>query len=85
MLPVNPPSQLLGCENAVLSGSGIHYHVPDFEGCLSIKSVVDGTAAWETEKRRFLLNEDCWLILNDRQRYTITIDALRPVKTFCLR
>ena len=60
MLQVNPPSQLLGCENAVLSGSGIHYHVPDFEGCLSIKSVVDGTAAWETEKRRFLLNLTCF-------------------------
>jgi AraC-like DNA-binding protein len=84
MLPVNPSSEHLGRENAVLSGRGARYYVPDFEGCLSIKSVVDGTAAWETENRRFLLNQDCWLILNDRQRYTITIDAIRPVTTFCL-
>ncbi len=84
MLPVNPPGEHLGRENAVLSGRGAHYYVPDFEGCLSIKSVMDGTAVWETEHRRFLLGEDRWLILNDRQRYTITIDALRPVTTFCL-
>jgi AraC family transcriptional regulator len=84
MLPVNPPADQLGRENAVLSGRGARYYVPDFEGCLSIKSVVNGMAVWETERRRFLLNEDRWLILNDHQRYTITIDALQPVTTFCL-
>ena len=83
MLPVNPPGERLGRENAVLSGRGAHYYVPDFEGCLSIKSVINGMAVWETEHRRFLLNEDRWLVLNDRQRYTITIDALQPVTTFC--
>jgi AraC-like DNA-binding protein len=84
VLPVNPPGELLGRENALLSGRGARYYVPDFEGCLSIKSVVSGTAVWETENRRLVLNEDRWLILNDRQRYTITIDSLRPVTTFCL-
>jgi len=84
VLLVNPPGEQLGSENAVLYGSGARYYVPDFEGCLSIKSVFNGQAVWETERRRFLVNEDCWLILNDRQRYTITIDALDPVTTFCL-
>ncbi len=84
MLPVNPPGERLGEENAVLSGRGTRYYVPGFEGCLSAKSVVKGTAVWETENRRFVVNEDSWLILNDRQRYTITIDSLCPVTTFCL-
>lgn len=84
VLSVNPSADRLGQENSVLSGQGTRYYVPDFDGCLSIKSVVNGTALWETEGRRFLLNENCCLILNDRQRYTITIDSLRPVKTFCL-
>jgi AraC family transcriptional regulator len=84
MLPLNPPSDRLGQENSVLSGQGSRYYVPDFEGCLSVKTVLKGTALWETEGRRFLLNEDCWLVLNDRQRYTNTIDSARPVKTFCL-
>lgn len=81
---VNPPGDRLGQQNAVLCGRGTRYYVPDFEGCLSIKSVVKGTAVWETENRRFVVNEDSWLILNDRQRYTITIDSIRPVTTFCL-
>lgn len=84
MLPVNPPATRLGQENAVLSGRGTRYYVPDFEGCLSVKSVVKGTAVWETESRRLVLNEDSWLILNNGQRYTITIDSLHPVTTFCL-
>jgi AraC-like DNA-binding protein len=84
MLPLNPPGERLGAVNAVLSGRGTHYYVPDFEGCLSIKTVVRGNALWETENRRFNLSEDCWLILNDRRHYTITIDSLTPVTTFCL-
>lgn len=84
MLPINPPGERLGTMNAVLSGRGTQYYVPDFEGCLSIKTVVHGNAVWETENRRFNLGEDCWLLLNDRQHYTITIDSLTPVTTFCL-
>ena len=84
MLSINPPSERLGHENAVLTGRGSRYYVPDFEGPLSIKSVVSGTAIWMTDNRQFLVNEDCWLIVNDRQRYTITIDSARPVTTFCL-
>jgi hypothetical protein len=84
VLPVNPPGDRLGRENAVLSGRGTQYFVPDFEGCLSVKSVVNGNAVWEAENRRFNLNEDCWLILNDRQHYSITIDSFTPVTTFCL-
>jgi AraC-like DNA-binding protein len=30
------------------------------------------------------LNEDCYLILNDRQHYTITIDSPQAATTFCL-
>jgi AraC-like DNA-binding protein len=84
VLSVNPPANRLGQENSILSGQGTRYYVPEFEGCLSVKSVLKGTALWETDGRRFLLNEDCCLVLNDHQRYTITIDSLRPVKTFCL-
>ena len=52
-LPVNPPSSTLGRENAVLSGSGKRYFVPDFEGCLSLKAVLKGSAIWEAGKRTF--------------------------------
>ena len=83
-LLVNPPGNLLGQQNAVLTGTGRCYYVANFEGCLSIKSVTSGAASWETPGRRFELRENAYLILNDRQTYTMTIDSALPVSTFCV-
>src|SRR5580700_7803696 len=83
-LPINPSGKTLGTQNAILSGYGTRYHVRDFEGCLSLKSVVYGSADWETDGRRFVVDENCYLLLNDRQHYTITIDSPARAKTFCL-
>jgi AraC family transcriptional regulator len=81
---INPASEMIGRENAILSGSGTRYYVRDFEGSLSVKSVVRGFADWETNGRRYGLNESTYLILNDRQHYTLTIDSPERVTTFCL-
>jgi AraC family transcriptional regulator len=81
---VNPRNSILGAENSILAGANRRYYVPDYEGCLSVKSVVAGSAAWEAGGRRFVVHENSYLILNDRQRYTMTIDAAREVTTFCL-
>jgi len=83
-LPVNPPGTLIGEENVVLTGTNNRYFVPEFEGCLSIKTVVRGSALWEAGGRVFKVHENCYLTLNDRQRYTLTIDSLRNATTFCL-
>jgi AraC family transcriptional regulator len=58
--------------------------VPDYEGCLSIKTVVSGSALWETAGRQFVVHENSYLILNDRQRYTLTMDSARAATTFCI-
>lgn len=81
---INPASEMIGRENAILSGSGARYHVRDFEGSLSLKSVVRGLADWETNGRRYAVNESTYLILNDRQHYTLTINSPERVTTFCL-
>jgi AraC family transcriptional regulator len=81
---INPASEVIGKENAILTGSGATYHVRDFEGSLSLKSVVRGSADWETNGRRYAVNESTYLILNDRQHYTLTIDSPERVTTFCL-
>ena len=83
-LPVNPPGTLLGLENAVLTGTNNRYFVPEFEGCLSVKTVVRGSALWEAGGRRFKVHESGYLTLNDRQRYTLTIDSIQNATTFCL-
>src|SRR5882762_7428711 len=83
-LAINPREPILGTQNAILTGTNKNYYVPDYEGCLSIKTIVSGSATWETAGRRFVVHENSYLILNDRQRYTITIDSARDVTTFCL-
>ena len=81
---INPASEMIGRENAILSGSGARYYVRDFEGSLSLKSVVRGLADWETNGRRYAVSKNTYLVLNDRQHYTLTIDSPSRVTTFCL-
>lgn len=84
MVSINPPASVLGIKNAILSGTGRRYYVPDYEGCLSIKTVVVGSALWEADGRQFVVHENSYLILNDQQHYRLTIDSARRVTTFCI-
>jgi hypothetical protein len=81
-LLLNPRAELLGRQNAILSGTGTRHYVPHFEGCLSLKSVISGSAVWETRGRRFGVHENTYLIINDRQHYELTIDSTRSVTRF---
>ena len=81
---INPPGAWLGARNAILWGKGKQYHVANFRGPLSIKSVVRGSARWSTNEAERLVDENCYLVLNSKQSYSITIDSLATVETFCL-
>lgn len=81
---LNPGGRVLGSRNAILSGTANRHHVPDFEGCLSLKSVISGSVVWETPGRRYALHENTYLLLNDRQHYTMTIDSTCKATTFCI-
>jgi AraC family transcriptional regulator len=82
--PINPPAQNIGRLNVVLTGTARAYQVDDFEGSLSIKTVARGAATWRAAGRRFAVNENCWLVLNDRQHYSMEIASREPTTTFCL-
>ena len=81
---VNPNSSQLGRVNAILQGRSRSYYVHDFPGPLSIKSVVRGTGMWEIARSRFPIGPDSFVILNQGQSYSMTIDSDEPVETFCL-
>jgi AraC-like DNA-binding protein len=50
-----------------------------------VKCVLDGTAVWRTEGREFVLRSNAYLVLNDRQPYSIHIDSpATPATTFCV-
>jgi AraC family transcriptional regulator len=84
-LIINPAAGRLGVENAVLWGRGNReYYVHDFPGPLSIKAVMKGSAEWRAGKSRFEIDARSFLVLNDRQSYSMTIEPGPPVETFCV-
>lgn len=83
--PVNPPAGRLGRENAVFTGTGTRYATGQVEGWLSIKTMLSGSAVWETPERCFTVDENSYLILNDRHPYTLRMDLPHQgVTTFVL-
>jgi AraC-like DNA-binding protein len=58
--------------------------VADFPGPLSLKSVLAGSALWETARGRFQVDAGHCLILNEGRRYSITIESREEVETFCV-
>lgn len=81
---VNPAAEDLGRINAVLTGTSRSYHVSNYKGSLSLKTVLRGSGTWEADQRRFVVRENCWLVLNDGQRYSLEIDSRQPTTTFCV-
>lgn len=53
-------------------------------GLLSIKSFFHGRALYDTGKGLYTVDESSYLILNDGQPYSITIESERPVESFCI-
>ncbi|MFN8492378.1 MAG: AraC family transcriptional regulator [Caldilineaceae bacterium] len=53
-------------------------------GALSIKTFVNGEASYEVGAARYLVDEQHYLILNQGQEYTVTVDAPAPLESFCL-
>lgn len=81
---LNPRGVQLGRFNCVLSGSNTYHFVPPYVGPLSIKTMLKGSAAWETPVRRYVVHENTYLVLNDGQRYTLTIDSHEAPRTFVI-
>src|SRR5690349_24807682 len=84
MVLVNPPARHLGVDHVLLNGIARDYYVRDFPGPLSIKSVVKGTATWQTSEGRFDIGPGSCVVINDRQPYSITVESRTPVETLCL-
>jgi AraC family transcriptional regulator len=79
---LGPHYEALGKRNCILNGRGRSYLVENYPGPLSIKSVISGSAIYETDQGRFRLHPDCFLVLNQGRSYSMHIDS--PTETFCL-
>jgi AraC-like DNA-binding protein len=81
---INPPSDELGRVNAIVGGRARRYEVTNFAGPLSIKAVIRGTATWSTPAGHFVIGADGCLVVHAGEEYSLVIDALQPVETFCV-
>ena len=84
MTPVNPPPHQIGRVNAIIAGRARRYDVRGFAAPLSVKSVIRGTATWSTAAGSFEIGPSGCLIINGGEEYSMDIDALQPVETFCV-
>lgn len=79
-----PDGARFGFDNLVLHASSRRHRVDDFAGPLSIKAVVRGEVDWIVEGRALRVDPDSFLVLADAQRYSMNIDAPRPIETACV-
>src|SRR4051812_27024320 len=83
-IPVNPPLLQLESDSCILSGVSRRYHVRDFAGPMSIKTVVRGRASWRTPEGIHPVDDSHWLLLEHGTPYSLTIESREPTETFVL-
>ena len=79
-----PAGARLGADNAVLQAKANRHTVENYAGPLSIKTVISGEVAWIIGGRELVVNRSSLLVVNAGDRYSMNIDALRPVETCCV-
>lgn len=67
-----------------LFGTSSDYYANIPEGWLSIKSMRNGAAQYRLDSGRVMVDDDHFLILNDRQPYEVTIQSPQAVESFCI-
>jgi AraC-like DNA-binding protein len=78
-----PNGSQFGQDNLVLHASGRRHVVRDFQGPLSIKSVIRGEVSWIVDGRSLAVDSTTFLVLNDGQPYSMNVDAPRAMETCC--
>ena len=60
------------------------HKVDGYSGPLSIKTVLSGEVAWIVGARELLVDPSSFLILSSGEKYSMNIDAAKPVETCCV-
>lgn len=81
---LTPERPQWGSVNVTLTARGRRHSVRDFPGPLSIKTVIEGRVAWNTEGRELWVDDSSFLVLNDGEPYSMEIDERHPVTTCCV-
>jgi AraC-like DNA-binding protein len=79
-----PAGAQLGAGNVVLHARGRRHDVENYAGPLSIKTVLDGEVCWTVGCRDLLVDRSSFLVLADGVKYSMHINAPKPVETCCV-
>jgi AraC family transcriptional regulator len=80
---LNPPAREIPACSAVLNGVATQYRVESYRTTLSVKAVERGAALYVTPQARHLVTDDCFLILNEGQEYSLEFQWPAPTETLC--
>ena len=78
-----PPDALILDHPALLRATA-RQHYWEGIGTLSIKMFRYGRAFYQSGGGTYAVEDDRYLILNDAQHYSISIDSPMPVESFCI-
>jgi AraC-like DNA-binding protein len=74
----------LGRRNRILHVPGGRRHFWQGTGCLSIKTFAGGRAFYRTGLGSCAVDDAVYLVLNEGQPYSITVESESPVESFCV-
>jgi AraC family transcriptional regulator len=80
---LNPRAREIPTCSALLNGIATQYRVDSYHTTLSIKAVERGAALYVTPQAKHLVTEDCFLILNEGQTYSLEFQWPAPTETLC--
>ena len=80
---LHPTAKDLAQCSTVLNGVAQRYTVQQYRTTLSLKSVTRGSALYETPQSRHLVTNDCFLILNHEQEYSLEFQGPVTTETLC--
>jgi len=81
---LDAPCPRYGWPNMIIHAAGRNVIYPEHAGPLSIKCAFGGQEIYEVERRRHIVSDGAFLILNDGQRYASRIESEREVEALCI-
>lgn len=78
------PCPTHGWPNLAFRTRATRVYFPEHEGVLSIKCAFQGQEVYEVQGRPMAVEDNCYLILNEGQRYASYIDSDTPVESVCV-
>lgn len=79
-IDINRPCTIYGWPNTVICGKESEYYFPEHDAPLSLHCHYKGNGKYEERGQHYYIDESSYLLINQGQRYSITIHSEEPVE-----